>query len=100
MNCLNTWLVAALILVLTGCGAEERSQFAEHSSANPTPGSAKNAAEAPAESAPSERQIIYVSTVDLVVESFSEMEAELVRLVSESGGYIATFREERRYGGQ
>jgi hypothetical protein len=46
------------------------------------------------------RQIIYKASIDLHVKSFADADRRITALVNESGGFIAQFREDRRYGTQ
>jgi hypothetical protein len=88
------------ILALAGCGEDITglNEFrAEKSGAGMT-------ADSPAEEGAAvqnhERKIVYKAAIDLVVSEFSVAEKSISALVERDGGYVADFREDRRYGGR
>jgi uncharacterized coiled-coil protein SlyX len=101
------WCVALIPCLLLGCGAQ-----APNSSVvayQPTAGDSASDASVPkvGENAPEEvtlpsagRQIIYRATIVLDVKDFAEAERQVVALIKQSGGFVASFREERPYGAQ
>ena len=46
------------------------------------------------------RQIIYRASINLEVKSFAEADGKIAALVSDSGGFVSQFNEDRSYGTQ
>lgn len=101
------WCVALIPCLLLGCGAQ-----APNSSVvayQPTAGDAASDASVPKVgektledvTLPSAgRQIIYRATIVLDVKDFAETERQVAALIKQTGGFVASFREERPYGAQ
>lgn len=61
-------------------------------------GAAPNAAQAKAAQAKSARKIVYRATLVLDVQDFSATEKQIAAEIASTGGYIATFHEQRQQG--
>ena len=54
----------------------------------------------PSEPPTADRQIIYRASINLHVKSFADTDRKITALVSDAGGYISQFNEDRSYGTQ
>lgn len=102
-------MIPLFALLLMGCGASENSKFenvrdaldgeyiptSEESS--PSGGETASGEDQPNARA-IDRRIIYTAEVSIVVKDFENLEAELPKLVKESGGFIANANIDRTSG--
>ncbi len=92
------YLIFAAFLALVGCAGGYPGD--EATSVTPAFEASEEPMTGEVTDATSQRKIIYTATVDLVVQDFGQTEKQVTELVSQMGGYVAEFREDRRYGGQ
>ncbi len=96
----NRSMLALLILGLLGCGADFDGHQVPKLSEDQPPASADKWTATNEADSGSQRKMIFTATIDLVVQNFAETETQLLALVSQAGGHVAVFREDRRYGEQ
>ncbi len=97
----SRYILLAALFALGGCGGKfssEKTMSAVDESGSTTAESTSNTIVGA--DAIETRKIIYTASIDLVVKDFGEAERRVLELVSEMAGYVAEFREDRRYGGQ
>jgi hypothetical protein len=95
-------VLLTVVLAIAGCGGQMASTGADYA----VPETSAQTAETPASStggalpptAAMDRKIIRTATIDLRVEDFAETDHALKNLVEFMDGYVADFREDRRYG--
>lgn len=90
------------LLIVAGCAEASTNHFGHAPTTTPPPAASDSAAiplTAVAHQAkPTDRKIIYKATLWLSVEDFGATEKGITELVKQSGGYVAQFSEDRRYG--
>lgn len=99
---LRTGFLVALPLLI-GCGGELRFESSDKAAAEVASTTTIAGGEVPAgegSAAKSDRKIVCTAKIDLVVDDFAQTQQKITALVGEVGGYVATFREDRRYGDQ
>jgi uncharacterized coiled-coil protein SlyX len=105
--------LVAFLFVITGCGdaamefgrstspaGNDHLERIDNTASESAPGDTElnnvSLQEPPAVS----RKIIYTATIALVVEDFAATQKQMEALVKQHEGYVAEFREDRRYGDQ
>lgn len=89
------------LLVFVGCGNDQQYQsLAKSSPGDTTTAGVEESSAGQGSSAKIDRKIVYTARIDLVVDNFAQTQQKITALVAEVGGYVATFREDRRYGDQ
>ncbi len=102
-------LISMFMLAIAGCGEASSTKVALYETAGESGGN-DSAGSADEESAVNNvsldpppavlRKIIYAATLQLVVEDFAATQKKVDALVKQHQGYLAEFREDRRFGDQ